>query len=107
MNSDIELHNQQVKTNQVVLLDKARISLDTLQNKDKEKILRIINCLEQFPDSAEIQIHQLKSIPSYFIARAGIYRIIFDFKPGQITIVDIVNHERLEILYNSLKKAEM
>ncbi|UKO97654.1 type II toxin-antitoxin system RelE family toxin [Nostoc sp. UHCC 0870] len=106
MNSGIESNNQQLKKNQVVLLDKARISLDTLQNKNKEEVIRAIHSLEEFPNFSTIQIHQLKSIPNYFIGRAGIYRIIFDFKPGEITIIDIINHDRLEILYSSLKESE-
>lgn len=107
MNSGIESNNQQLKTNQVKLLDKARISIDALKNQDKEKVICAINCLEEFPKCSLIQINQLKSIPNYFIGQAGIYRIIFEFQAGQVTIVDIVNHERLEILYGSLKKAEM
>ncbi|QSJ18425.1 hypothetical protein JYQ62_06505 [Nostoc sp. UHCC 0702] len=106
MNSGIESNNKQLKRNQVVLLDKAQIALDALQPQDKEKVIRGINCLEEFPFCSSLQTDKLRSIPNYFIARLGIYRIIFEFQPGKITIVDLVNHDRLEILYGSLKEAK-
>ncbi|MCM0589855.1 MAG: hypothetical protein HEQ19_12350 [Gloeotrichia echinulata CP02] len=106
MNSGIEFNHQHLKINKVVLLDKAQISLDSLPSQEQEKVIRAINSLEEFPNCSQIQIHQLKSISNYFMARAGIYRIIFDFQPGELKIVDIVNHERLEILYSSLQEAE-
>lgn len=106
MNSSIEYNNQKLKRNQVVLLDKAQIALDALQLQDKEKIIRVINCLEEFPFCSSLQAHKLRDIANYFIARAGIYRIIFRFQSGEVTIVDIVNHDRLEILYGSLKESE-
>ncbi|MDZ8051452.1 MAG: type II toxin-antitoxin system RelE family toxin [Aulosira sp. ZfuVER01] len=102
MNLGIESSNQQLKKNQVVFLDKAQIALDALQTEDQAKVIDVINCLEEFPDCSLVKTNKLKSIPNYFIARSGRYRIIFEFKPEQITIVDIVNHNRLEILYSSL-----
>ncbi|OUL37084.1 hypothetical protein BV372_04135 [Nostoc sp. T09] len=102
MNLGIDSSNQQLNKNKVVFLDKARIALDALQNDEQAKVMHVINCLEEFPNSSLVKINQLKSIPNYFIARSGIYRIIFEFKPEQITIVDIVNRNRLEMLYSSL-----
>ncbi|MBC1235828.1 type II toxin-antitoxin system RelE/ParE family toxin [Nostoc sp. 2RC] len=106
MNSSIEYNNQQLKRNRVVLLDKAQIAFDTLQPQDKENIICVINCLEEFPFCSSVQAHKLRDVPNYFMAREGIYRIIFRFQPGEVTIVDIVNHDRLEILYGSLKESE-
>ncbi|BAZ28815.1 hypothetical protein NIES4074_12500 [Cylindrospermum sp. NIES-4074] len=104
MNSGIESSNQQLNRNRVVLLDKAQIALDALQTRDQEKVIYAINCLEQFPDCSLLKINKIKSIPNYFIARAGVkYRIIFKFQDREVTIVDIVNHDRLERLYGSLK----
>ncbi|MEH1904150.1 MAG: hypothetical protein V7L04_22755 [Nostoc sp.] len=105
--SIVESNNAQLKTNQVILLDKAQIALDTLQGKEQKKIIHAINSLEKFPNCSPLQIANLSSNPNYFIARQGKYRIIFEFKPEEVTIVDIVNHERLNILYGSLKEAKI
>ncbi|MEH2433485.1 MAG: hypothetical protein V7K25_04400 [Nostoc sp.] len=102
----VESNNQQLNKNQVVLLDKAQIALDALQTKEQETIINAINCLENFPDCSVLQIANLSSIPNYFIARQGKYRIIFKFKPEEVTIVDIVNSDRINILYGSLKEAK-
>jgi len=105
MNSGIESNNQQLN-NQVVLLNKAQIALDALPTKDQATVIRAMNCLEEFPFCSQTQTYKLKSIPNYFIARAGIkYRIIFKFQDREVTIVDIVNHDRLEKFYGSLKEA--
>lgn len=106
MNSGIESNNQQLKGNHLVLLDKAQIALDALQPQDKENVIHAINCLEEFPFCSSLQTDKLRTIPNYFIARSGIYRIIFEFQSGKVTIVDIVNHDRLQILYGSLKEAK-
>ncbi|AFZ56102.1 hypothetical protein H6G54_06345 [Anabaena cylindrica FACHB-243] len=104
MNLGIESNNQQLNRNKVALLDKAQISLDALQTKDQEKVIRVINYLENFPDCSMLKINRIKSVPNYFIARAGVkYRIIFKFQDVEVTIVDIVNHDRLERLYGSLE----
>ncbi|MBD2299456.1 hypothetical protein H6G80_35605 [Nostoc sp. FACHB-87] len=106
MSSGIEFNNQQLNINKVFLLDKAQISLDSLPNQEQEKIIRAIDSLALFPDYSSMSINKLNYIPNCFIGRAGAYRIIFDFKPGKVTVIDIVNHERLEILYGSSKEAE-
>ncbi|MDB9474169.1 MAG: type II toxin-antitoxin system RelE family toxin [Dolichospermum sp.] len=106
MNSGIESNNQQLNNNQVVLLNKAQIALDALPTKDQGIVIRAINCLEEFPFCSQTQTYKLKSLPNYFIARAGIkYRIIFKFQDSEVTIIDIVNHDRLEKFYGSLKEA--
>lgn len=105
MNSGIESSNQQLNKNQVVLLNKAEIALDTLPTEDQKKVIRVLDCLEEFPNCSVIQTNKLKSIPNSFIARAGLkYRVIFEFKDRQVTIVDIVNHDRLERFYQKLKE---
>jgi mRNA-degrading endonuclease RelE of RelBE toxin-antitoxin system len=106
MNSGLESNNQQLNNNQVVLLNKAQIALDALPSKEQGKVIRAINCLEEFPFCSQTQTYKLKSLPNYFIARAGIkYRIIFKFQDREVTIVDIANHDRLEKFYGSLKEA--
>ncbi|AFZ26247.1 cytotoxic translational repressor of toxin-antitoxin stability system [Cylindrospermum stagnale PCC 7417] len=102
----IESNNQQLKTNQIVLLDKAQIALDALPTKYQKKVTHAISCLEKFPDCSPLQFANLSSNPNYFIAPIGIYRVIFEFQPGEVTIVDIVNHDRLEMFYGSLEKAK-
>jgi mRNA-degrading endonuclease RelE of RelBE toxin-antitoxin system len=104
--SSIESNNQQLKRNQVVLVGKAQIALDTLPTKDQEKVAHAISCLENFPSCSPLQFANLSSSPNYFIASVGIYRVIFEFQPGEVTIVDIVNHDRLEMFYRSLEKAK-
>lgn len=103
MNLGLESSNQQFNRNQVVLLDKAQIALDTLPTDSKKQVIRVLNGLEEFPNCSAIQTNKLKSIPNSFIARAGLkYRVIFKFQDGEVTIVDIVNHQRLERLYGTL-----
>lgn len=108
MNVDIESNNQQLMKSKVTLLNKAQIALDALPTKDQEKATHVINCLEEFPNCATVETHKLKFIPNYFIARAGVkYRIIFQFQDQEVTIFDIVNHDRLERLYRNLKVSQM
>ena len=105
MNSGIESNNQQLNNNQVVLLNKAQIALDALPTRDQGTVIRAMNCLEEDPFCSQTQTYKLKSLPNYFIARAGIkYRIIFKFQDSEVTIIDIVNHDRLEKFYGSLKE---
>ncbi|MBK1987876.1 hypothetical protein A0J48_010050 [Sphaerospermopsis aphanizomenoides BCCUSP55] len=103
----IESNNQQLKKNQVVLLDKAQIAIDALPTQDQGKISHAISCLEKFPDCSEVEVSKLSSIPNYFIAKVGIYRIIFEVKSEKLTIIDIVNFNRIEMLYGSLEKAKI
>jgi hypothetical protein len=35
------------------------------------------------------------------------YRIIFEFQPEKVTIIDIVNYKRIEMLYGLLEKAKV
>ena len=108
MNSGIESNNQRLNNNQVVLLDKAQIALDALPTQEKEKISYAISCLENFPDCSEIEVSQLNSSSDNdFIAKVGIYRIIFEFQPEKVTIIDIVNYKRIEMLYGLLEKAKV
>jgi mRNA-degrading endonuclease RelE of RelBE toxin-antitoxin system len=93
-------------SNTVALLDKAQISLDSLQKQDYLKVLQIINSLATFPSNPSLRVHKL-NLKNYFVARAGIkYRIIFKYQDDEITITDIVNHDRLERLYGSKIKTE-
>ncbi len=101
MNSGIEYKHQKPRKNLVFLLDKAQITLDALRTTDKENIINAIHFLEEFPSCSSIQIHLLKSMPNYFTVQAGIYRIIFEFKSGEIIINEIVNYDRIKFLYGS------
>ncbi|MBX9256454.1 hypothetical protein H1Q63_21440 [Desmonostoc muscorum CCALA 125] len=105
--SIVELNNQQFQKNQVIVIDKAKIALDALPTQEQEKIIDAINSLEKFPDCSKLQVANLNSsIPNYFIARQGKYRIVFEFKGQEVTIVDIVNYDRLKTLYGSLEEAK-
>lgn len=105
MNIDIESNNQQLIRNNVILLDKAQISLDALPKEIQKKATHVINCLEEFPNCSTVKTTKLKFVPNYFIAEAGLkYRIIFQFQDQEVTIFDIVNHDRLERLYGKLKE---
>jgi hypothetical protein len=104
MNSGIESSNQQLNKNPVVLLDKAQIALDTLPTEDQKEVMRVLNCLEEFPNRSGIRIKKFTS--NYFKARASLkYIVIFKYEHGEVTIIDIVNDDRLERLYGSLKGA--
>lgn len=104
MNSGIESSNQQLNKNQVVLLDKAQIALDTLPTEVKKKVIHVLNCLEEFPNRSGIRIKKFTSIPNYFKVRAALkYIVIFKYEHGEVTITDIVNDDRLERLYGTLK----
>ena len=74
-----ESNNQQIDKNKIVLDDNAQIAFDTLQTQEKEKISYAISCLENFPGCSEIyEFSHLNSSPDNdFIAKVGIYRIIF------------------------------
>lgn len=103
-----ESNNQQPNKNEIVLDDNAQIALDALPTQEKEKISHAISYLEKFPDCSEIEAYQLNSSSDNdFIAKVGIYRIIFEVQPKKVTIVDIVNYNRIEILYGLLAKAKI
>ncbi len=98
-----ESNNQQLKKNQIVLLNKAQIAIDALPTQEQEKISHSISCLKKFPYCSPVQFTNLSSVPNYFIATVGIYRIIFEFQFEKVTIIDIVNFNRIEVLYGSLE----
>ena len=103
-----ESNNQQPNKNEIVLDDNAQIALDALPTQEKEKISHAISYLEKFPDCSEIEVSQLNSSSDNdFIAKVGIYRIIFEVQPKKVTIIDIVNYKRIEILYGLLAKAKI
>lgn len=103
-----ESKNQQPNKNEIVLDDNAQIAFDTLPTQEKEKISYAISCLENFPDCSEIEFSNLNSSPDNdFIAKVGIYRIIFEVQPEKVTIIDIVNYKRIEMLYGLLEKAKV
>ncbi|MDB9309305.1 hypothetical protein PN471_11810 [Aphanizomenon sp. CS-733/32] len=100
--------NQQPNKNEIVLDDNAQIALDALQTQEKEKISYAISCLEKFPDCSEVEVSKLNaSSDNDFIAKVGIYRIIFEVQPKKVTIIDIVNYKRIEMLYGLLEKAKV
>ncbi|QSV55127.1 MAG: hypothetical protein HEP80_15825 [Dolichospermum sp. UKL201] len=103
-----ESNNQQSNKNEIVLDDNAQIALDALPTQEKEKISHAISYLEKFPDCSEIEVSQLNSSSDNdFIAKVGIYRIIFEVQPKKVTIIDIVNYKRIEMLYGLLEKAKV
>ncbi|MBS9388529.1 MAG: hypothetical protein HEQ33_06365 [Dolichospermum sp. WA123] len=103
-----ESNNQQPNKNEIVLDDNAQIALDALPTQEKEKISHAISYLEKFPDCSEIEVSQLNSSSDNdFIAKVGIYRIIFEVQPKKVTIIDIVNYKRIEMLYGLLEKAKV
>jgi len=103
-----ESKNQQANKNEIILDDNAQIALDALQTQEKEKISYAISCLENFPDCSEIEVSKLNSSSDNdFIAKVGIYRIIFEFQSKKVTIIDIVNYKRIEMLYGLLEKAKV
>jgi len=103
-----ESNNQQLNENEIVLDDNAQIALDALPTQEKEKISHAISYLEKFPDCSEIEVSKLNSSSDNdFIAKVGIYRIIFEVQSKKVTIVDIVNYKRIEMLYGLLEKAKV
>ena len=103
-----EFNNQQPNKNEIVLDDNAQIALDALPTQEKEKISHAISYLEKFPDCSEIEVSNLNSSSDNdFIAKVGIYRIIFEVQPKKVTIIDIVNYKRIEMLYGLLEKAKV
>jgi len=103
-----ESKNQQVNKNEIILDDNAQIAFDTLPTQEKEKISHAISYLEKFPACSEVEVSNLNSSPDNdFIAKVGIYRIIFEFQPKKVTIIDIVNYKRIEMLYGLLEKAKV
>ncbi|OBQ11615.1 MAG: hypothetical protein AN490_05660 [Anabaena sp. AL09] len=103
-----ESKNQQVNKNEIILDDNAQIALDALPTQEKEKISHAISYLEKFPDCSEIEVSKLNSSSDNdFIAKVGIYRIIFEVQPEKVTIIDIVNYKRIEMLYGLLAKAKI
>jgi mRNA-degrading endonuclease RelE of RelBE toxin-antitoxin system len=103
-----ESKNQQVNKNEIILDDNAQIALDALPTQEKEKISHAISYLEKFPNCSEIEVSQLNSSSDNdFIAKVGIYRIIFEVQPEKVTISDLVNYKRIEMLYGLLEKAKV
>ncbi|MBD2499642.1 hypothetical protein [Anabaena azotica] len=103
--SDEDQNNPQLKRKKITFQQKAQIALDTLQAQEKESILSTIHLLQESPEHSQVKTQKLKSSP-YFIANAGIYRIVFTLNTEEITIVDIVNHNRLEVLFGSIEEAK-
>ena len=104
MTTFTESKNQQPNKNKIVLDDNAQIAFDTLPTQEKEKISHAISYLENFPACSEVEVSNLNSSPDNdFIAKVGIYRIIFEVQPEKVTIIDIVNYKRIEMLYKRLK----
>ena len=92
-------------SNKVALLDKAQISLDSLQEQDYLRVLKTIKYLATFPANPLLQVHKLNLRENYFLAKAGLkYRLIFQHQGDEIIVTDIVNHERLQRLYGSTVK---
>ncbi len=88
----------------VELVDRARIAIDNLQQRDQEKVVATIEILENYPEDPRLQrkVYKIKKLQDYYVAQAGMkYRIIFTLSDDQITIVDIVHHDRLERLFGS------
>jgi len=103
-----ESNNQQPNKNEIVLDDNAQIALDALPTQEKEKISNAISYLEKFPDCSEVEVSKLNaSSDNDFIAKVGIYRIIFEVQSKKVTIIDIVNYKRIEMLYGLLEKAKV
>ncbi|MBS9384212.1 MAG: hypothetical protein HEQ24_08210 [Dolichospermum sp. BR01] len=94
-----ESNNQQLNKNEIILDDNAQIALDALPTQEKEKISHAISYLEKFPNCSEIEVSKLDSISGNFIAKSGIYRIIFEVQSEKVTIVDIVNYNRIEMAF--------
>ncbi|TYQ30848.1 type II toxin-antitoxin system RelE family toxin [Pseudanabaena sp. UWO310] len=95
-------------SNKVVLLDKAQISLDSLQKQDYLRVIKTIESLATFPFNTSLQVHKLHLKENYFLARAGLkYRLIFQCQDDEIIVTDIVNHDRLQRLYGSISKKEL
>ncbi len=94
-----ESNNQQINKNKIVLDDNAQIALDALPTQEKEKISHAISYLEKFPNCSEMEVSKLDSISGNFIAKSGIYRIIFEVQSEKVTIVDIVNYNRIEMAF--------
>ena len=94
-----ESNNQQLNKNEIILDDNAQIALDALPTQGKEKISHAISYLEKFPNCSEIEVSKLDSISGNFIAKSGIYRIIFEVQSEKVTIVDIVNYNRIEMAF--------
>ncbi len=94
-------------SNKVALLDKAQISLDSLQRQDYLRVIKTIKSLVTFPSNPSLQVHKLKLKENYFLAKAGLkYRVIFQYQDDEIIVTDIVNHDRLQRLYGSISKKE-
>jgi mRNA-degrading endonuclease RelE of RelBE toxin-antitoxin system len=92
---------------QVTLLDKAQISLDSLQEQDYLRVIKTIKYLASFPANPLLQVHKLNLRENYFLAKAGLkYRLIFQHQGDEIIITDIVNHERLQRLYGATVNKE-
>ncbi len=87
--------------NTIILDRKARIALDTLQFEERQGILKTINILKDFPKISDSIYKQLKK-QNYFVARAGDYRIIFNYQELRIIIVDIVNRKAIDNLFSTL-----
>jgi mRNA-degrading endonuclease RelE of RelBE toxin-antitoxin system len=84
--------------------DRAKIAIDNLSSKDEQKVIETIRLLEGFPSDPQTRsrVYKLRQLANHFVARAGLkYRIIFTYNDHEITIIDIVHHDRLERLFGS------
>jgi mRNA interferase RelE/StbE len=60
----------------VFILPKARKALGKLPTKTKNKIVKAIDSLQNFPDISSKQVKKLTTQPGYRL-RAGDYRVLF------------------------------
>lgn len=91
--------------NQIALSTQAQIAVRSLLPIDKERIRNQMALLERFPTDPLVQerAHLLPGNESdglHIMRASPNLRILFRYQDGQIEVVDIVTHERLERMHN-------
>jgi mRNA-degrading endonuclease RelE of RelBE toxin-antitoxin system len=88
----------------VELSKRAVVILEHLPAEDKKRVNRIIKLLETFPngDGLRGKYHKVLNVPGkFYIVKAGLnLRLIFQVQRDALNVLDIVDHDRMERMFN-------
>lgn len=84
------------KRNKIKIRKRADIAIKSLNPKEQERVLNLIEYLENFPKDRYIDkfVHQIEGWDSTYATKVNEYlRIIFSYKNERVVIEDVINKE--------------
>lgn len=67
----------------------AEKQLDKLPRSDSENIRKAVKELEKWPDTAHLNIEKITDTKAHNRLRVGNYRVIWELKKGEPTVIEI------------------